>query len=140
MRFSTTAQVRFAHVDAAGIVFYPRYFELLNGAVEDWFAALGSDFRTLHLGQNTGTPTVSLECEFVAPSMLGDLLQIELNPEQVGTSSLRYGFRMVGEGRERVRGSAILVCMDLAAKQSRPWPGTLRDRLNAGLPGEAAKP
>ena len=50
MLFTTTVQVRFADVDPAGIVFYPRYFEMLNGAVEDWFAQqLGLDFATMHL-------------------------------------------------------------------------------------------
>ena len=28
--------VRFAHCDPAGIVFYARYFEMINGVVEDW--------------------------------------------------------------------------------------------------------
>lgn len=53
MPFVTTAKVRFAHADAAGIVFYPRYFEMLNGAVEDWFEQdIGLDFKTLHLDRN----------------------------------------------------------------------------------------
>ena len=37
MSFTTTRKVRFEHCDPAGIVFYPRYFEMINGTVEDWF-------------------------------------------------------------------------------------------------------
>ena len=29
--------VQFAHCDPAGIVFYARYFEIINEVVEDWF-------------------------------------------------------------------------------------------------------
>ena len=35
--FRTAYLVRFAHCDPAGIGFYPRYFDLFNSAVEDWF-------------------------------------------------------------------------------------------------------
>ena len=30
--------VRFSHCDPAGIVYFPRYFDMINGVVEDWFA------------------------------------------------------------------------------------------------------
>jgi 4-hydroxybenzoyl-CoA thioesterase len=70
MPFSTNVTVRFAHVDAAAIVFYPCYFEMMNGAVEDWFASLGWDFRAMHVVRQMGVPTVKLECEFMAPSPL----------------------------------------------------------------------
>jgi 4-hydroxybenzoyl-CoA thioesterase len=65
--FQTTALVRFAHIDAAGIVFYPRYLEMLNGAVEDWCdQALGADFYTLHVVRKIGLPTVKLQVDFKA--------------------------------------------------------------------------
>ena len=57
MSFVSQQQVRFAHVDAAGIVFYPRYFEMLNAAVEDYFAQhIGVDFATMHIERKIGIP------------------------------------------------------------------------------------
>jgi 4-hydroxybenzoyl-CoA thioesterase len=126
--------VRFAHVDAAGIVFYPRFFEMLNAAVEDWFAALGRDFRSLHLEDRIGTPTVRIECDFLAPAMLGDELAITLTPVKVGTSSCTYRFSFSSNGTERLRGQGVLVCMDLAAQRARPWPEAIAASLRAGLP------
>ena len=80
--------VRFAHVDAAGIVFYPRYFEMLNAAVEQYFADIvGIDFRQMHLERQIGVPTVHLEADFSAPSRLGDRLAIDLIVDRVGRSS-----------------------------------------------------
>ncbi|MGV1683877.1 acyl-CoA thioesterase [Sphingopyxis sp. NJF-3] len=129
--FTTTAQVRFAHVDAAAIVFYPRYFEMLNAAVEDWFAAMGFDFRTLHIGHGLGTPMVKLETEFLSPSELGDRLAVEIEPKHIGRSSCAFDYRFTGDGRDRVRGQATIVCMDLQAQKSALWPDALRAKIAA---------
>jgi 4-hydroxybenzoyl-CoA thioesterase len=135
MSFRTELLIRFAHVDAAGIVFYPRYFELLNGVVEDWFAAMGHDFRTLHLREGIGVPTVDLKCQFLAPSELGDALEAILDPAEPGRSSCSYDFRMTGGGVERLRGSGVLVCMDLARQRAVPWPDALRRKIQATRDG-----
>ncbi|CPO21707.1 4-hydroxybenzoyl CoA thioesterase [Bordetella pertussis] len=34
--FVSEVEVRFRHCDPAGIVFYPRYFEMINDFVEEW--------------------------------------------------------------------------------------------------------
>ncbi|WP_144097336.1 acyl-CoA thioesterase [Croceicoccus sediminis] len=130
MAFETTTQVRFAHVDAAGIVFYPRYFELLNAAVEDWFAqGVGCNFRVMHLDRGIGVPTVHLEVEFLAPSMLGDDLVIRIEPVAVGRSSCTYHATFSGNGEDRIRIVGKLVCMDLAERKSVPWPDDIRERI-----------
>jgi 4-hydroxybenzoyl-CoA thioesterase len=131
--FVHSTPVRFAHVDAAGIVFYPRFFEMLNAAVEDWFAALGRDFRSLHLEDRIGTPTVRLETDFLAPAMLGDMLDITLDPVKVGNSSCTYRFTFEAAGTLRLKGEGVLVCMNLDAQRSRPWPEAIGAALRAGL-------
>ena len=134
MTFATTVQVRFADVDPAGIVFYPRYFEMLNGAVEDWFAQdLGMDFKQMHLVDHIGVPTVKLEVTFLSPSELGDVLTITIVPEQVGRSSCNFAALFSGDGRDRLRAEVVLVCMDLDAQRSRPWPESLRERILAAV-------
>ena len=35
--FTKKEKVRFQHVDYAGIVFYPRFLEMLNNLVEDFY-------------------------------------------------------------------------------------------------------
>jgi 4-hydroxybenzoyl-CoA thioesterase len=124
--------VRFAHVDAAGIVFYPRYFEMLNAAVEDWFAEdLNSSFKALHLEQRIGTPTVQLESEFVSPAMLGDLLDIHISPKRVGNSSSTFAFTFLCDNAVRMRGTAVLVCIDLDSQKSRSWPDAIKSAMLA---------
>ncbi len=136
MAFVHLERVRFAHVDAAGIVFYPRFFEMLNAAVEDWFATLGRDFRSLHLDDRIGTPTVRLEVDFFAPAMLGDELAVALTPVKVGTSSCTYRFAFTSGDILRLKGEGVLVCMDLDAQRSRPWPEAIAISLRAALPSD----
>ena len=51
-QFTKQEKVRFQHVDYAGIVFYPRFLEMLNCLVEDWFEeALDRPFSKIHEGQ-----------------------------------------------------------------------------------------
>jgi len=134
MPFTTTTQVRFADVDPAGIVFYPRYFEMLNAAVEDWFAAdLGMTFHQMHLVERIGVPTVKLDVSFVSPSRLGDVLDITLTVAQVGRSSCHVTAVFSGAGQERLQADVVLVCMDLNEHRAIAWPDRIRENLTACL-------
>jgi acyl-CoA thioesterase FadM len=79
---------------------------------------------------------VRLEADFVAPAMLGDVLAIALEPIRVGTSSCTYRFAFTGGETLRLKGEGVLVCMDLDAKASRPWPEAIAASLRAALPSD----
>src|SRR6185437_11409847 len=88
MPFKAEIIVRFAHVDAAGIVFYPRYFEMVNETVERWFdEGLGIAFRELLLVQRRGAPTKRITVDFLKPSRLGDRLMFTLRVLNIGRST-----------------------------------------------------
>jgi 4-hydroxybenzoyl-CoA thioesterase len=131
--FVAEIPVRFAHCDPAGIVFYPRYFEMFNSVVEDWCAeGLGVGFRELHLGQGLGLPTAHIETDFSAPSQLGDVLRAELSVQKLGGASITLSIRLLGpEGGQRVKSELVLVMMDLQRQRAVPIPDTLRERMRA---------
>ncbi|MNR94924.1 1,4-dihydroxy-2-naphthoyl-CoA hydrolase [compost metagenome] len=132
MSYVARTKVRFAHVDAAGIVFYPRYFEMLNAAVEDWFAeGLGVDFAELHLRRGLGVPTVSLDSRFAAPSRLGEDLDIAIEVASLGRSSCVVAYTVRCGEEVRMTAEGVLVCMVLAEGRSTPWPEDIRERLSA---------
>lgn len=108
--FRVRKRIRFSHVDSAGIVFYPRYFELYNEVVEDWFAdALDCTFAQLITRYGAGVPTVKIECHFSAASRLGDELEYELELTQLGRSSFTVEIAARFGGELRLRGSSTLV-------------------------------
>lgn len=124
--FTREIIVRFEHCDAAGIMFYPRFFALVNETVEDWFASLGFDFKTLHVDQRKGVPTVRIESEFVAPVRMGDVLKQSLGVQAIGTSSLELKHLAVVGDRAVARFDQTLVFTDLNAMKAEAWPADLR--------------
>jgi len=131
--FATDVTVRFGDCDPAGIVFYPRYFEMFNNLVEDWCAqGLGASFRELHLERGLGLPTVHVETSFIAPSELGEVLRAELRVQKLGGASVTVSIRLAGPaGEDRVRASLALVMMDLKERRAVRIPEPLRSRIAA---------
>src|SRR5262249_16951287 len=123
MTFISRQQVRFAHVDAAGIVFYPRYFEMLNASVEDFFdEVIGVSFAEIHVGRHLGIPTVRLETDFAAPSRLGDWLDFEIVVGRVGRTSLEISVDVRCGSAPRFKARVVLVCIDSSGGRSVAWP------------------
>lgn len=127
--------VRFRHCDPAGIVFFPRYFEMLNDALEDLMAALGQPFERLHA--DGGVPTVRLEADFAAPSRLGEVLELELAVVELGRSSFTLAAEASGAGETRFRARQT-VCWVERAADGALRPAELPAGLRRGLEGYRA--
>ena len=129
VRFHTQRKVRFADCDPARIAFYPRYFEMLNGIVEDWFESMGWGFGEMHLKRDIGIPTRRLEADFLRPSHLGDLLDLKLSVLKVGRTSVDLRTRFMCGDELRWTVNQTLVLVDMKAEKSVPWPEDLRAKL-----------
>jgi 4-hydroxybenzoyl-CoA thioesterase len=129
MKFTRDLIVRFEHCDAAGIIFYPRFFGLVNETVEDWFANLGHSFKSLHVDQRKGVPTVRFECEFVGPVRIGDMLHQQLGVDSIGNSSLNLKHIATIGDRTVARFDQTIVFTDLATMSAQPWPADLRKAI-----------
>ncbi len=128
MRYQRLIQIEFNHCDPAGIVFYPRYFEMTNSVVENFFAdVVGRSFAQMHSGKGGGVPTVSLAAEFMAPSRLGDKVLFSLEIEKLGRSSVALIIEGQMGGELRMRAKITLVWVE--AMRPAPWPDEMRARL-----------
>ena len=130
MSYTREIQIEFNHCDPAGIVFYPRYFEMTNSVVENFFAdVVGRSFASMHRGAENGVPTVSLAAEFVAPSRLGDKVLFSLKIEKLGRSSVSLKIEGHMGAELRLRVALVLVWID--GMKSAAWPEAMRARLAA---------
>lgn len=128
--FERDVLIRFGHCDPAGIVFFPRYFELLNAFVEDWFNdGLGVSYAELIGPRRVGLPTVQLQTNFERISRMGDRLTQRLWIERVGRSSLSLRVSVDGADGPRVSFGQVLVCTSLETHQSQPFPDDVRAAL-----------
>lgn len=132
--FAAQQRLRFAHCDPAGIAYYPRYFELCDGVIEDWTeTVLGVSRRKLHLELGYALPTVDLQADFTAVSRLGDWLDFDLEVVDLGRSSigLRIDVFSSSERRFGVRYKQVLI--DMATTRAIAWPDEWRKRIEESM-------
>ena len=132
--YSRDIRIEFNHCDPAGIVFFARYFEILNSQVENFFRdRLDYPWERLMFQDRQGVPTVRIEIEFRNPSKMGDLLRFDLSVRRLGKSSMDLEHVARGpEGDERLSARQRLVWVAREGR-SAPWPDDLRAKLAAEL-------
>ncbi len=135
--FTKRESVKFRHVDFAGIVFYPRFLEMLNDLVEDWFAeALERPFSRIH--ETHGIPTVDLKVKFRNAARIGDELQKTLWVNSVGGSSMSCGFEFTKDSGELcLEGEVTLVNVAIDKEsgtiKSEPFDQKTREKISGFL-------
>ena len=137
MIFTKTEKIRFKHVDFAGIVFYPRFLEMLNDLVEDWFEeALDRPFYKIH--ETHGIPTVDLKVQFKKAARIGDLMAKSLWVINLGGASVTCGFNFKNQdGITCLEGEVTLVNVALNKGsdeiKAEPFSGGTRSKISQFL-------
>jgi 4-hydroxybenzoyl-CoA thioesterase len=135
--YSRPIPVEFNHCDPAGIVFYPRYFEMVNSLVENFFLEdVGYSFARM-MAEGSGVPTARIEANFRAPSRLGDRLEFVLEVARVGQTSVTFAIAAGCSGVHRFDLELVLVWVADGVKAT-PWPDEIRTCLAAHLKGLSA--
>lgn len=132
MAYHRQSRIEFNHCDPAGIVFYPRYYEMVNSVIENFFRdEIDWPFEAM-MAQGIGVPTARIETDFRAPSRLGDLLDWELVVTKLGRASATFRITALSAGAARIEVIQTLVWLG-SAHRPAPWPETVRPRLAAHL-------
>jgi 4-hydroxybenzoyl-CoA thioesterase len=131
-KFTRERLIRFSDCDPAGIVFYPQYFVMLNGLVEDWFNdELGIGYAALIHERRIGLPTVRLEVDFLAVSRLGDHVELSLQVDRLGGRSLTLALDCTGaDGVARMRMRQVLVTTSLVTHRAVDIPSDVRAAIS----------
>ena len=115
IKFTKPQKIKFKHIDYAGIVFYPRFLEMLNDLVEDWFEeALNRPFSKMH--ETNGIPTVDLKVQFKQAARIGEMLSKYLWVKELKSSSMVCGFEFINQNDQTVLvGEVTLVNVKIQA-------------------------
>jgi 4-hydroxybenzoyl-CoA thioesterase len=132
--FVFSTPVRFADVDHAGIVYYPRFFHLFHLAFEElWRARVGGRaYVELLDRERVGFPAVHADCDFSAPLRFGDVAEIELTVSKLGASSITFHYRVYRAADDRgervlaADGRVVCAIVDLARFASIEVPERVR--------------
>lgn len=131
--FRTQRALRFGDCDPSGIAYFPAYFNLLVGVVEEFFGSIGAPWRQMIQERRVGVPTVKLDVTFSAPGMFGDTLDWEVRVLKVGRSSLTL-HHAIARGDTRLwNATQVLVATTLDTHRAIAWPDDLRAMLTQHL-------
>jgi len=132
-RFKTDVTVRFSHVDPAGIVYYPRYYEMMNQVMEVWFEeALGYPYPQM-FADGWAVPLAHLESSFLKPSFLNDRLTFALGIKSMGRS--RIDLSIITYCRDEIRfvTKKTIIWVAQSTIKSAPIPDAMRKKMEAFL-------
>lgn len=134
MSFTYSTPVRFADVDHAGIVYYPRFFHMFHLAFEElWRARIGPKaYSDIIDRDKIGFPAVKAECEFKSPLEFGDTADIEVSVSRLGAKSITFRYRIFRAGDPRVlaaEGTVVTAVVDLARFVAVAIPEHVADML-----------
>jgi len=125
--FQTPRMVRFSDCDPAGIAYTPRYVDMLNGVIEDFFpAALALDYHSL-IADGLGLGYASLNCDFFRPGHMGDRLIMTALVDRIGRTSADFVIHGHQGDDEILRGRLVMVTTWLG--QAIPLPPPIRAAL-----------
>lgn len=128
--FTVELPIRFSHTDPAGIVYFPNYFDFCNGVVEDWYTrGLGIDYARMIFEERRSAPIVHAECDFFAPSLMGDRVSFTLLLAKIGRTSIDMDIYGHVAGTLRLKANIVTVFMDLDTRKSVALPDTMRQKF-----------
>ncbi|QYK41548.1 MAG: acyl-CoA thioesterase [Paracoccaceae bacterium] len=130
--------VEFNHCDPAGIVFYPRYFEMTNATVENFFReVIGFPFARM-VAEGRGVPTARIAIDFTAPSRLGEVLTFSLDVTRLGRTSVTLAIAATCAGAPRLNGMFTLVWVNAQGRPD-PWPAEMQRGFTQHLVKEGSE-
>lgn len=98
--FRASVAVRFQEVDAAGIVFFARFFDYVHIAYEGFLAEAGLPLSEVLRAGKWAAPLRHAEADYLRPARFGDVLQIDLVAAHLEESEISLGWRVTSKGHE----------------------------------------
>jgi 4-hydroxybenzoyl-CoA thioesterase len=128
--FTTQMQVRFGHVDPAGIAYYPRIFDYIHEAFEElWEVHLGVRYDHLIHQRQLGFPLVHAEVDFTKALHFGDRPIVRVTCFRLGRSSLGLRYRYSTDDEPCLDARMVTACTHLPTMRSTPIPAEFRARF-----------
>jgi len=88
-------RVSMAEVDAYGVMYYSRFFELFERGRTELFRALGIEYRKVLQQEGVLMPVVEAACRYMAPVVYDDLITLETAITNIGTRGIRFDYRVL---------------------------------------------
>lgn len=132
MRFSVSEYVRWEDIDAAGIINYAAYLRFFGLAEVELFRSCGLSYKTLIDDIGIWLPRVHVECDFIHPITLDELIRVDAFFGHLGTTSIHLNFeaRRASDPETIVAtGKYILVSVARGTFKPSAIPEVVREKI-----------
>ena len=126
------AKIKLHDTDAAGLLFFSHQFEIIHDAYESLLEKIGFGFAELIRHKNFFLPIVHAESDYKAPLFVGDVIDIQVIVENVGTTSFTFAYKLINSKKVLV-GTArtVHVTVDNKTHKKIPLPQGMRKKIEA---------
>ncbi|MFO0624421.1 MAG: thioesterase family protein [Polyangiales bacterium] len=138
VRYAEPRLVRFHDVDAAGTMFYARFFDWASEVYINRLTTAGIDVPGMIARRELAVPLRHVEATYRAPLFFGDRVRVELVAVELGSTSFSLGLRVRAEddpAKHHAYLQTVHVCIDPRSFRPVPVPDAMRAAL---LSGQAA--
>jgi len=131
-------QIMWGDLDALGIVFYPRFYEWMDGCTHLYFAALGLEQMALWRERSIAFGLVETGCRYAKPARYHDWIRIVSTFSEVAdkTVSLRHRIVSAVDESQLLEGFEKRICMDVtdpARIRAQAIPEDIRGVLESAM-------
>jgi acyl-CoA thioester hydrolase len=120
--FFHTLRVRWAEVDAQGIVFNPNYLVYFDVGGTEYMRAIGYVYPTGFAEHGTDLFTVNANANYRSSAHCDDLLDLGVRVGHIGRTSVRFEFVVLRGEELIVDGSLVYACAGGTPRVAMPVP------------------
>jgi 1,4-dihydroxy-2-naphthoyl-CoA hydrolase len=131
--FSHHRSVRFQDIDAAGIVFFAKFFEIFHDVYVDWLAHHSIDLAKAIASASWLAPLVHAEADYKNPLRFGDHTSVEISAVHAKERSLTVEYTIrdaTSPNKIYATGKTAHAFVDRTTMRPCPIPDEIRSFLS----------
>lgn len=129
MRWQRTRTVLFGDDDSSGLIYFPAYFHYMSEGDQEVFSAVGYPVHE-QVAARVTSPTVHVECGYLAPARAGDVLMQEVTMTAGHRSSVTSEHEFRNGDVTVARGRIVRAFVDLDTMRTVEVPPAFREALS----------
>ena len=127
--FSWPVRVYYEDTDAGGVVYYANYLRFLERARTEWLRALDIEQTALTAVHRVVFVVRSISLDFLKPSRIDDMLEVSVEPAEIGASRIRLVQRVRRGAEDLVAARVELACVNTETFKPVRIPRTVVESL-----------
>lgn len=128
--FTYKTKIKLHETDAAGLLFFGNQFKIIHDAYEHVLENIGFSFADLVRKKDFFLPIIHAESTYKKPLFVGDIIDIQVNLINIGTTSFTFSYTLLNNKKEIVgTAETVHVTMDKKTRQKIPLPTEMRLKI-----------